>query len=182
MENQYKTIIASLNPETIFKNSRGNFCDVKSSFLCVGAATTDKRRVLNLDRFHYKGWYRFFDLEEAGDLETFAGGVNDPVNSDDEARLRVIDRAIADVLIRECEDLANEVGAIPYSLNIITARDSLAKTLSALIADNDEEFSLFGHLKRHLGYLTKVQVSVVSKDIVTTIFRFKNVSQGFCVS
>jgi hypothetical protein len=129
VKSEYSIIIDSLRPQCVSRNFKSEDCIITTNFLCVGARKTEKTGFPSL--FRYEGWYRFFDAESVGKVETLRAGISDPVASDDQARLRLIDKAVNEVLIQPCQEYASEVGAIPHHLCIITSHESLANKIQA---------------------------------------------------
>jgi hypothetical protein len=168
VKDKLSTIIGSLSPQCISQNHKEGFWNIASHFLCVGAIRTEETGISGL--FRYQGWYRFCDAQEVGPLERFAGGINDPVRSDDQARLRVIDRAITEILVHPF-DYPCDIVAIPHRVCLITARKSLAEEIAALMKGTDAENVLpfCSRLKEHLGWLNRLEVCTVTEDIVRTI-------------
>ena len=190
MKTAYSTIIDSLSPKCISQNNKEDFWHITKHFLCVGAITTKKREIPDSfryegmpDLFRYEGWYRFFNGEEVGPLELFAGGINDPVASDDEARLCVMDRAISDFLINPCE-CPSDLVALPHQVCIITARKSLQQDLDALMKETDSEnlSPLCSRLKEYLSWLYRLEVSIVPEKVVKTIYSLQRHSPATWVT
>ena len=164
MKSEYSKIIDSLSPQCISRNFKSENWPITRHFLCIGARRTQKTKIPNL--FEYKGWYRFFDSETADKVEAFRAGVNDPVRSDDDARVNIIGRAISEILIPPCEKYAYDLGAIPHRLCIITTQGSLQGELDALMKETDTEsvFRLRNNLREHLSWLFRLEICTVPKE------------------
>lgn len=170
MTSEYGTIIDSLSPQCISRNYKSENYPITTHYLCLGARKTDKTGFPKF--FRYEGFYRFFDRESLGPLERFRAGILDPVQSDDEARLRVLDRALTEGIIHFYDEFP-DIGAIPDHLCIITARKSIQQDLDALMKETDSENlpSFSSRLKEYVSWLYRLEVSIVTEDIVKKIYR-----------
>jgi len=153
----------------LHKNGKGKFARLERHFLVVGAKVTKPSKPPS--RFEFKGIYRLFNSESLGDLTSIDGGALDAVKSDDEARLRVINRAVSEILIPRHEGAATEVGAVPIQLCIVSATPSLRNTISRLFDHEWESPRGFQKEKNNLGLFATLDFALVSKEIASELMR-----------
>jgi hypothetical protein len=165
------SIIESLEPRKVFQNNKGDFWEIRNAYLCLGAKTTEKSKLL--DKFEYKGWYRFFNSECVAEKTLMVREVSQLAASDDEARLWVLVNAVSEILVEPMEELA-ESGALPINLYIISAVPSFIKTIAEILVQpaDDYEFGrweLYANVKWYLRLMRSVYLCSVSEDLVRFI-------------
>ncbi len=165
-----KKIIATLPFERISRNDKGEVWQVSSSYLAVVSKLTVPSVVP--DKFEFLGWYRFLDEKNVGPNTKFIGGFQQAVSSNDAAKMRVVDVALSDILLRQYEECDESLDVLPHRLFIISSSASLKARMIDLLTREPEPWPTFAPvLRRHLQLMRSVDACITSKETLRAIYK-----------
>ena len=170
MNAKLSEIVHSLTPNKISQNNKGEFWEITSAYLILGAKITNKSIVPN--KFDFKGWYRLFDTECVTERTEIVGGFQQAVVSEDEARLRILKTAVSDTLVQPDEELIDSAGSLPTDLYILSARQSFLDVLSKIATQNEADlpWGVQPVVKRSLGVMRSVNVCSVPENVIRALY------------
>jgi hypothetical protein len=170
-----KAIIETLDFKRISRNDKGEFWEIFDSYLALGSKITEPSIVPN--KFEFLGWYRFFDEKEVGPNTKFRSFLQQAVSSNDEAKMRLVEMALSDILVCSYEESAESIGAVPHRLFILSSSPSLFSSIIDLLARQPETWPPFeANLKRNLQSMQSVSFCLANKESLRAIYRLDETS------